>query len=83
MKTPLRNNGSICKVLLCHIGLVKDHVGHLFNQLPFPLLEKCWRITDANQISTVRKTKQANIEQGEEINGWKEHAYVHKGVDPL
>jgi len=35
------------------------------SQTHLPIFEKCWRTTDGNQISTVKKNKQANIEQGE------------------
>jgi len=40
----------------CHIGLVKDHGGHLVHQPHLSLFEKCWKTTVRYQISTVRKT---------------------------
>jgi len=30
-------------VLLCHIGLVEGHGGHLVNQTRLSLFEKCWK----------------------------------------
>jgi len=44
---------------------VKDHIYHLVNQPRLPLFETCWRATDGDQISTVKKNKQANREQCE------------------
>ena len=41
---------------LCHIGLVKDHGGHLVNQPCLSLFDKCWITKVGYQISTVRKT---------------------------
>jgi len=31
--------------VLCHIGLVRDHSGHLVNQSCFSVYEKCWKTT--------------------------------------
>jgi len=42
--------------VLCHIGLVMDHDGHLVNQSCCSVFEKCWKTTLENQISTIRKT---------------------------
>ena len=44
------------KGVLCHIGLVRVHGGHLVNQPSWSLFEKCWKTTVENQISTIRKT---------------------------
>jgi len=37
------------------MGLVKGYVGQLVNQPHLPRFENCWRTTDDNQISTVKK----------------------------
>jgi len=42
---------------LCHIGLVKDHDGHLVNQ-PRLSLKSVEKTTVGDQISTVRKTNE-------------------------
>jgi len=31
--------------VLCHIGLVRDHSGHVVNQHCFSVIEKCWKTT--------------------------------------
>jgi len=38
-----------------HLGLVKDHGGHLVNQPRLTLFERCWKTPGGNQIITVRK----------------------------
>jgi len=42
--------------VLCYIGLVKDHGGHLVNQPCLSLFEKGWKTTVGDQIGTIRKT---------------------------
>ena len=57
---------------LCHIGLVKDHGGHLVDQPRLSLVEKCWKTTFGDKISTLRKTNKT--EHGEVNLQMKEHA---------
>jgi len=37
------------KLSLCHIGLVKDHGGHLVNQAHLKLVVKCQKTTVENE----------------------------------
>jgi len=65
-KTKWNHNGTIadqCKQrgALCHIGLAKDHGGHLVNQPRLSHFDKCWETTVGHQISIMkRKTKTKN-----------------------
>jgi len=43
-------------VSLWHIGLAKDHGGHLVNQPRLSLFEQYWKTAVGNEISTARKT---------------------------
>jgi len=65
--------------VLCHVGLVKDHGGHLVNQPCLLVLEKCWKTTLGNEITTVRKTNKYRTWwrkcTGEQT---KMHAYIQR-----
>jgi len=58
----LQLNSVKCKqrVVLCHIGLVKDYGGHLINQ-PFLSLFESWKTTVGDQISTITKKQTQNM----------------------
>jgi len=51
------------RLSLCHIGLVKEQGGHIFNQPCLLVFDKCLKTTVENKLSTVRKT---NTEHGDE-----------------
>jgi len=78
----LQLNSVKCKqrVVLCHIGLVKDYGGHLINQ---PFLSLFEELKNNSWRSNKHNYEKTNTEHGQENVQMKAHCTLYRWVDRI